>query len=153
MSSFPTSASEISRPRSRPGEHPPPPATILVVESNPAAAEILVLVLATAGYQAISTATGQRALSTRAKLTPNLVVVGPSRADMRPAQLCRALRARTDAPILVLSSDIDTGTVEPVVAGGASECLLIPISARDLLTHITALLGSSHGREQAAIAV
>ncbi|MFJ9371308.1 hypothetical protein ACIRRA_43855 [Nocardia sp. NPDC101769] len=72
---------------------------------------------------------------------------------MHPAQLCRALRARTGAPILVLSSDIATGAIEPVLAGGAWECLLIPISAHDLLTHITALLRSSHGRKQVAIAV
>ncbi|MFJ9371548.1 PleD family two-component system response regulator [Nocardia sp. NPDC101769] len=139
--------------RSRPAEDPFPPATILVVESNPAAAEMLVMVLATAGYQTVSTASGERALSTQAKLKPDLIVVGPSRTDMYPAALCGALRARTGAPILVLSSDIDTGTVEQVLAAGAWECLLVPIPARDLQTHITALLHSSRGRKSIAIAV
>ncbi|WP_433567164.1 response regulator transcription factor [Nocardia sp. CA-151230] len=138
-------SSKNSRLRSRPGQGPTPLAKILVVESNPAA-EMLALVLTTAGYQAIEMASGQRAL------TPDLVVVGPSLAYGHLAQLCRALRARTDAPILVLSSDIDTEAVEPVVAAGASECLLAPISASDLLTHIAALLRAAHGRESIAIA-
>ncbi|MEU1208000.1 hypothetical protein [Nocardia sp. NPDC005825] len=119
-------------------------AKILVVESSPAPAELLELTLASGGYRAVRTISARRALN-NALLTPDLVIVGPSLANTNPPVLC-GLRARTDAPILAMSSDTDADTVERVLTGDTSECRVIPLPARDLLTHVAALLRSAPAR-------
>ncbi|WP_196054764.1 response regulator transcription factor [Nocardia aurantiaca] len=136
MNNVPTSSS-TTHPHITPGEDETAPAKILVIESNPAVAEMTVLVLAAAGYQAVQTASGRQALRTQARLCPDAILLDRSVSDLSAGDLCRELRARTTAPIIVLSTDHDPDSLDSILAAGASECLLLPVHTQELLACIT----------------
>lgn len=135
MNSVPKSTT-TAHVRSPQGERTTSPAKILVVESNPAVAEMTVLVLAAAGYHTFQTASGQQALRTQDRLSPDLILLDRAVPDIEVADLCRELRTRTGAPIIVLSTDHDPEALESILLGGASECLLLPVHTRELLDRI-----------------
>ncbi|MEC3918825.1 response regulator transcription factor [Nocardia sp. CDC160] len=113
------------------------PAKVLVVQSNPAVAEMTVLVLAAAGHLAVQTASGEQALRTQSRLVPDIILLDRALKDMAAAELCRVLRSRTAAPILVLTTDHDPDVHESLLAEGASECLPLPIHTGELLGRIS----------------
>ncbi|MFE3002717.1 response regulator transcription factor [Nocardia sp. NPDC059246] len=132
MNSVPKSTT-TAHARSPQSERATAPAKVLVVESNPAVAEITVLVLAAAGYHTFQTASGRQALRTQDRLKPDVILLDRAVPDVAAAELCRELRARTTAPIIALSTDHNPESLETILAAGASECLLLPVHTRELL--------------------
>ncbi|MFB7719768.1 PleD family two-component system response regulator [Nocardia sp. NPDC056100] len=146
MEHCPAPVSRTNRPRLALGEHAGTPAKVLVVECNPAAAEVAVLILATAGYHSVQAMSGQRALGATMLWSPDLVLVDPLLPDMPGTRLCRQLRRRTTAPILMLSDRNDSTSLAHAAAAGVSECVPIPVETGYLLGRIHAHLHRSGDR-------
>ncbi|MGW4533043.1 response regulator [Nocardia sp. NPDC004340] len=132
MSQFAHSATEST---------PPPiatiqPAKVLVVESNPAMAEIEVLVLANAGHEVISANTAQRALDLALRWNPDLVLLDLDLPDLPGANLCRLLRRRSLIPVIAVSLDSDPDAIGDAYAAGACDYLPKPLRTGELLAHI-----------------
>ncbi|MEV6099852.1 response regulator [Nocardia sp. NPDC051981] len=120
ISQFPYSATEFTQP-------PIPaarPSKVLVVESNPAMAEIEVLVLANAGHEVISAPSAQRALHLARRWKPDLVLLELDLPDLPGAHLCRQLRNRSPIPIIAVSLDGDPDAIGDAYTAGACDYLL-----------------------------
>ncbi|MCU1646792.1 MAG: mtrA [Nocardia sp.] len=117
---------------------------VLIVENDPAVAEMAAIVLAKAGYDPVRAATGGQALITTDTWHPDLVLVDLALPDLRGSEICLQLRQHTVVPIVVLADETDPDFIELVMAAGASDYLLKPFRTGELLTRIhTRLTGST----------
>ncbi|MFE3758673.1 response regulator transcription factor [Nocardia tengchongensis] len=132
MSQFPRSATELTLPPTPAAQ----PRKVLVVESNPAMAEIEVLVLANAGLEVISAPNAQHALTLARRWNPDLVVLELDLPDLPGANLCRQLRKRSPIPIIAVSLDGSPDAIGGVYAAGACDYLPKPLRSGELLDHI-----------------
>ncbi|QVI18704.1 response regulator transcription factor [Nocardia tengchongensis] len=109
---------------------------VLVVESNPATAEIAVLVLANAGYEVISADRAQRALTVAQRWNPDLVLLELALPDRSAAYACRQLRKRSPIPVIATSLDGDPDSIADAYAAGACDYLPKPLRSDELLSCI-----------------
>ncbi|WP_433567180.1 response regulator transcription factor [Nocardia sp. CA-151230] len=138
MSQFPRSAKEFTLPSTLAAE----PSKVLVVESNPAMAEIEGLVLANAGHEAVSAGNAQRALTIARRWHPDLVLLELDLPDLPGAHLCRELRTRSPIPIIAISLDGNPDAIDDAYAAGACDYLPKPLRSRELLDRIRVHLPS-----------
>ena len=59
---------------------------------------------------------------------------------MEPVELCRALRARSDVPIIVLSAADGEDSVVGAFEAGADDVVIIPVRARELVARARAAI-------------
>jgi two-component system response regulator MprA len=112
---------------------------VLVAEHNPRLASFLDRALAAAGYRVEHIADAVRALDAVEREAPDLVLLDPALPGFSGLELARALRARTDVPIVLLSAH---DSVEERVAGldaGADDYLTIPFAIPELLARLRAV--------------
>ncbi|MFE3225602.1 response regulator transcription factor [Nocardia sp. NPDC059228] len=138
MSQFPRSATEFTLPAT-PAVRP---SKVLVVESNPAMAEIEALVLANAGHEVISAPNAQCALTLARRWNPDLVLLELDLPDLPGAHLCRQLRNRSPIPIIAVSLDGSPDAIGDAYAAGACDYLPKPLRTGELLGHIRAHLAA-----------
>ncbi|MFF0492030.1 response regulator [Nocardia sp. NPDC003482] len=117
------------------------PARVLVVEQDPATAEMTLLVLAAAGFEAVSTRTGGQALSAVDVWHPDLVLLELLLPDLPVAEVCARLRVASPAPIMIVSTETDPDVIELALGAGACDYLAKPFRTRELLTRIHTRLG------------
>jgi two-component system response regulator MprA len=112
---------------------------VLVAEHNPRLASFLDRALASAGYRVEHTTDAVQALDAVEREAPDLVLLDPALPGFSGLELARALRARTDVPIVLLSAQ---DSVEERVAGldaGADDYLTIPFAIPELLARLRAV--------------
>ncbi|MBV9579300.1 MAG: response regulator transcription factor [Chloroflexi bacterium] len=113
---------------------------VLVAQHDSRLASFLDRALATAGYRVERTADAIHALESFEREPPDLVLLEAALPGFSGLDLARALRARTDVPIVLLSA---RDTVEERVAGldaGADDYLAIPFAIPELLARLRAVL-------------
>ncbi len=122
-------------------------ARVLVAEGNPAAAEMVVLVLEHAGYQSLRTVTGRQVLAAAPRWRPDLVLLDLDLPDLPGPDVCRQLREMVSAPILAVSTESDPEAAELAMACGASDYVRKPFRTMDLLARIESRLAGNmlHG--------
>lgn len=114
--------------------------TILIVEDEPAIAENIVFAVNTENMTALSAATAEAAETLLKQHPVDLIVLDVGLPDRNGFDFCRALRARSDVPVIFLTArkeEIDR------VAGlelGADDYLTKPFSPRELTARIRAVL-------------
>ncbi|WP_433665964.1 response regulator [Nocardia sp. CA-136227] len=138
MSRFPCSAKEFTLPSTLATK----PSKVLVVESNPAMAEIEGLVLASAGHVVVSARNAQRALTAVRRWHPDLVLLELDLPDLPGAHLCRQLRNSSSIPVIAISLDCNPDAIDEAYAAGACDYLPKPLRSRHLLDCIDAHLAS-----------
>jgi two-component system OmpR family response regulator len=127
---------------------------LLVVEDEPAIAEAVRAILASAGHAVDVTPTGQEALDWSAVYPYDLIVLDIVLPGMDGFDVCARLRAqRVGAPILMLTA---RDQLEDRVAGldaGADDYLAKPFAAAELLARARALLRRGSSDRPALITV
>ncbi len=119
------------------------PATILVVEDEPAIQELLTATLLRAGHQPVTAADAETALRVVRDALPDLVLLDWMLPGMSGIELARRLRGdeRTRAvPIIMLTA---RGEEHDKVSGlevGADDYVTKPFSPRELIARIKAVL-------------
>jgi DNA-binding response OmpR family regulator len=118
---------------------------ILVVEDDDAIAEPLVKGLAHEGFDVERVATGGAALD-REALASDLVLLDLGLPDIDGYEVCRALRKRSDVPIIVITARGDE--VDRVVGLelGADDYVVKPFGFRELTARIRAVARRAGGR-------
>ena len=111
---------------------------VLVVEDDPAICRSLVLGLTRAGYRAQSVGTGHAALAVAP--SPAVILLDLGLPDIDGIDLCRRLRARSDAAIIVLTCWAEEKDRVTALDGGADDYLLKPFGLAELLARIRAVL-------------
>jgi DNA-binding response OmpR family regulator len=118
----------------------PPPATILIVDDEPALRDALSYTLRKEGYRVESAASGPEAILAARQTRPDAVVLDVMLPGVDGLQVCRTLRAESTVPILLLSAKGEE--IDRVVGleMGADDYLGKPFAMRELLARIRAML-------------
>jgi DNA-binding response OmpR family regulator len=111
---------------------------VLVVEDDSGIARSLVRGLERAGYAARSVESGRAALAI--DQVPDVVLLDLGLPDMDGVDVCRLLRHRSDAAIIVVTARGEEGDRVSALDEGADDYLVKPFGLAELLARIRAVL-------------
>jgi DNA-binding response OmpR family regulator len=114
-----------------------PQVSVLVVEDDPGIATQLVRGLERAGYTADSVAMGAEALR---RPPPEMVLLDLGLPDVDGMDVCRRLRAESDAAIIVVTARGEEADRVLALDEGADDYLVKPFGLAELLARIRAVL-------------
>ena len=118
----------------------PDPLRILIVEDEPSIADTLIYALKTEGFVPEWRTTGRDALAALVKEIFALVVLDVGLPDGSGFEICKAIRARAEVPVIFLTA---RHTELDRVLGlelGADDYLVKPFSPRELTARVKAVL-------------
>jgi DNA-binding response OmpR family regulator len=125
-------------PAGQPGSLPEDGATsVLIVEDDASIAAQLVRGLTRGGYQVDHVLTGQDALAWG---KPDVVLLDLELPDLDGVQVCRKLRERTDAAIIVVTAHGEEPDRVMALDAGADDYLVKPFGLAELQARIRAVL-------------
>jgi len=126
---------------------------VLVVEDDAAIADVLRRVLRQEGHEVRSAEDGLEALELAESFVPDLVILDLGLPKLDGVEVCRRLRAESDAPILILTARTDTDDRVEGLDSGADDYLVKPFERKELLARMRALLRRRPPRGTASLAV
>lgn len=113
---------------------------VLIVEDEPAIADIVRTYLERDGFGAVWVRSGEEALVEIARHPISLVVLDLGLPGIDGFEVCRRLRARAEVPILILSAREDEIDRVSGLEAGADDYVVKPFSPRELIARIKAIL-------------
>lgn len=119
---------------------------ILVVDDEPDAVELIKFNLKAAGYEVITSADGQDALTKARSLLPNLIILDVMLPEVDGLEVCKILRRDkqvSSIPIIMLTAK--AAEIDRVLGLelGADDYVTKPFSPRELVLRVKRLLRSS----------
>ena len=126
---------------------------VLVVEDDAAIADVLRRALRQEGHEVRSAEDGVEALELAESFVPDLVILDLGLPKLDGVEVCRRLRAESDAPILILTARTDTDDRVEGLDSGADDYLVKPFERKELLARMRALLRRRPPRGTASLAV
>ena len=124
-------------------------ATVLVVEDDPANAQMVMAILSRAGHRVFAAVDGPGGLESARSWSPDVILLDVSLAGaMSGLDVCRALRAdphTSDTPIMFLSGWAFASDMEAGRLAGANDYLPKPFTREDLVGRVQGLLEDSAG--------
>ncbi len=113
---------------------------VLVVDDDPALAEMLGIVLSGDGFEPSFVADGAAALEAFRRERPDLVLLDLMLPGLSGTEVCRELRTRSNVPIIMVTAR--DSEVDKVVGLelGADDYVTKPFSSRELVARIRAVL-------------
>jgi DNA-binding response OmpR family regulator len=126
-----------------------PDQTVVVVEDDPAIADLLDLYLRQAGYRVLQAPSGERGLELVTQHRPVLMVLDIGLPGIDGLEVCRRIRVDSTLPILFLTAR--DGEIDRVLGLelGADDYVTKPFSPREVVARVKAILR----RGEAAAAV
>ena len=123
---------------------------VLVVEDEESFSDALSYVLRREGFEAVVAATGPDALAEFDRGGADIVLLDLMLPGLPGTEVCRALRTRSNVPIIMLTAK--DGEIDKVVGLelGADDYVTKPYSARELVARIRAVLRRGGEVEEAA---
>ncbi len=123
---------------------------VLVVEDEESFSDALSYMLRREGFDAVVAATGPDALAEFDRGGADMVLLDLILPGLSGTEVCRALRARSNVPIIMLTAK--DGEIDKVVGLelGADDYVTKPYSARELVARIRAVLRRRSDAEPAA---
>jgi len=119
---------------------------ILVVEDDLKIQRVIARVLTNAGYQVMTSFSGQEALSRVKAETPDLVILDLWLPDIDGLEVCRDLRSKSTVPVIILSARGDEANKIAGFTLGADDYVTKPFSPAELVLRVKAVL--RRAREQ-----
>jgi len=113
---------------------------VLVVDDDPALAEMLGIVLRSEGFDPSFVADGGRALGTFRDLRPDVVLLDLMLPGMSGIDVCKAIRAESGVPIIMLTAKTDTVDVVLSLESGADDYVMKPFKPKELVARVRARL-------------
>jgi len=113
---------------------------ILVVDDETQITRVLKTTLQSQGYEVRTAADGESALNLAADWIPDLIVTDLSMPRMSGIELTRAVRERSQAPIIVLSVREEEKSKIEALDAGADDYVIKPFSVNELLARVRANL-------------
>ena len=113
---------------------------VLVVDDDPALAEMLTLVLGTEGFDASVVARGDLALAAFHDYRPDVVLLDLMLPGKDGIAVCREIRAESGTPIVMLTARTDTIDVVTGLESGADDYIVKPFKPKELVARIRARL-------------
>jgi len=113
---------------------------VLVVDDDPALAEMLGIVLRTEGFEPSFVADGDRALAAFRATKPDLVLLDLMLPGTDGIDVCRQIRAESGTPIVMLTARGDTVDVVLGLESGADDYIVKPFKPKELVARMRARL-------------
>jgi two-component system response regulator MtrA len=113
---------------------------VLVVDDDPALAEMLGIVLRGEGYEPFIATDGSQALDTFRRVKPDLVLLDVMLPGTDGIDVCRQIRAESGTPIVMLTARTDTVDVVLGLESGADDYVVKPFKPKELVARIRARL-------------
>ena len=114
--------------------------SLLFIEDDDAIRLALRLALEDEGYEVREAANGADGLAAFAEREPDLVLLDLRLPDMSGFDVCRALRARSIVPIIIITAQTDTHDMVAGLEAGADDYVTKPVVPKELAARIRALL-------------
>ena len=111
---------------------------VLVVDDDPALAEMLTIVLRGEGFDTAVVGDGTRALPAVRELRPDVVLLDLMLPGMNGIDVCRAIRAESGVPIVMLTAKTDTVDIVLGLESGADDYVVKPFKPKELIARIRA---------------
>jgi two-component system, OmpR family, KDP operon response regulator KdpE len=113
---------------------------ILVVDDDPQIRKVIRSTLTRHGYDVFDARTGDEALVKLREELPDLILLDLNLPGMGGIEACRAIRAGSEVPIIVLSVKSSEGDKVQALDAGADDYVTKPYGADELLARIRAAL-------------
>jgi two-component system response regulator MtrA len=113
---------------------------VLVVDDDPALAEMLGIVLRAEGFEAAFVDHGDRALAAFRAMRPDVVLLDLMLPGMDGIDVCRAIRAESGTPVVMLTARGDTVDVVVGLESGADDYVVKPFKPKELVARVRARL-------------
>jgi two-component system KDP operon response regulator KdpE len=113
---------------------------ILVVDDEPQITRVLKTTLSSQGYGIRTASDGEQALYEMKGWSPDLVITDLRMPKMDGLQLCRAIRAESRVPIIVLSVKGEEAIKVESLDAGADDYITKPFNVNELLARVRAAL-------------
>lgn len=113
-------------------------ARVLVVDDDPALAEMLTIVLRGEGFEPTVVADGTRALPALRETKPDLVLLDLMLPGMNGIDVCKAIRAESGVPVVMLTAKSDTVDIVLGLESGADDYVVKPFKPKELVARVRA---------------
>jgi len=127
------------------------PGRILVIDDEPQITRVLRAALSAQGYDVRTANDPEEGLQVFRDWPPDLVITDLVMPGMSGVEVCRAIRARAETPLLVLSVRNHERSKVEALDAGADDYVTKPFSIQELLARVRAHLRRAPERETAAI--
>jgi two-component system KDP operon response regulator KdpE len=127
-------------------------ATILVVDDEPQIRRVMRTTLSAQGYSIVEACDGQGALEKLRSERPDLVLLDMNMPVMDGLEACRAIRAGSDVPIIMLTVRSAEKDKVRALDAGADDYVIKPFSIPELLARIRAALRRA-SQDDASVAI
>jgi DNA-binding response OmpR family regulator len=114
--------------------------SVLIIEDDPDLRQVLVLLLGQDGYRVVEAASGEDGIRQFGEGAIDLVVLDLKLPGMSGYDVCRAIRATSTAPIVVVTAQVDSHDTVLALELGADDYVTKPFVPRVLTARIRALL-------------
>jgi two-component system KDP operon response regulator KdpE len=119
--------------------------TILVIDDEPQLRRAMRATLSSIGYSVIESKSGEEGLERLREMQPDLILLDLNMPGIGGLETCRAIRERSDIPIIVLSvRNTETDKVHALDAG-ADDYVTKPFGIQELLARIRAAMRRAPG--------
>jgi two-component system, OmpR family, response regulator MtrA len=115
-------------------------ARVLVVDDDPALAEMLTIVLRGEGFETAVVRDGSKALDVFRDAHPDLVLLDLMLPGTSGLDVCKEIRAESGVPIIMLTAKTDTVDVVLGLESGADDYVMKPFKPKELTARIRARL-------------
>ena len=126
---------------------------VLVVDDDPALAEMLGIVLRGEGFSPSFVADGDAALGAFRRERPDLVLLDVMLPGTDGVEVCRQIRAESGVPIVMLTARGDTVDVVNGLESGADDYVVKPFKARELVARVRARLRLPESAEPESLTI
>lgn len=128
-------------------------AKILVVDDDPAVAEMTGIVLRADGFEPVFCDHGDRALDTFRAEQPDVILLDLMLPGKSGIDICREIRAESGVPIIMLTAKSDTVDVVLGLESGADDYIPKPFKPRELIARVRARLRRNDNATPAVVRI
>jgi len=108
-------------------------ARVLVVDDDPALAEMLTIVLRGEGFDTAVVGDGTRAMPALREFKPDLVLLDLMLPGMNGIDVCKAIRGESGVPVVMLTAKSDTVDIVLGLESGADDYVVKPFKPKELV--------------------
>ncbi len=115
-------------------------ARVLVVDDDPALAEMLGIVLRGEGFEVAFVADGSQAVAAFRRERPDVVLLDLMLPGLDGLEVCRQVRAESGVPIIMLTARSDTLDIVLGLESGADDYVVKPFKPKEIVARVRARL-------------
>lgn len=128
------------------------PYKVLAIDDDLATTELLSLLLGRHGFEVLTANSGRTGIELVRQEAPDVVILDLMMPEMDGWQVCQAIRAFSQVPILILSALDSPGKVASALDAGADDYLVKPVPSGMLVARLLNLVRRSkdHSKQVAS---